>query len=441
MKAHEFSFWSRISTWGTLLVLLFFAVGGTSPFQNGAVKLRAASTDSHSLAERALTALAYGAILLLFLPRWRAVAGRMFSVLPVVALLVLAALSAGWADGGARTLGYAAMLGMTAVFAAYLSRAYSFDRLAALMAAVGAVALPASAALALALPQYGLDQLGGHAGAWKGVFSSKNNFGQMVVLLFAFAWYQRPVSGLGRVGRVVYMAALVAALGLTQAATSYVFLALFLVYAASAHLVARFRRADMFAVAGAAAGLLAMCAALLYTYRDALLALVQKDTTLTGRTMLWSAAADSIAKHPWLGYGYQGFWRGLTGESANVALAVGNIYGQAQSGFLDTWLQLGAAGLALVLLLVLLAFRDVLGRLDLRARPALQCRVAVVLLTLAYNTDETSLLDPKHLGWVLFLTACYGLRAAAREPAAATIPGRGVAPFVPPALAPAVRVS
>ncbi len=34
-----------------------------------------------------------------------------------------------------------------------------------------------------------------------------------------------------------------------------------------------------------------------------------KDTTLTGRTVLWDYAEDQIAKEPWLGVGENGFWR------------------------------------------------------------------------------------------------------------------------------------
>lgn len=34
-----------------------------------------------------------------------------------------------------------------------------------------------------------------------------------------------------------------------------------------------------------------------------------KDMTLTGRTVLWQRAQVLIAEHPWLGHGFQAFWR------------------------------------------------------------------------------------------------------------------------------------
>lgn len=43
-------------------------------------------------------------------------------------------------------------------------------------------------------------------------------------------------------------------------------------------------------------------------FQEELLALVNKDSTLTGRTLLWHHAARMWVDHPVLGTGYQGFW-------------------------------------------------------------------------------------------------------------------------------------
>ncbi len=42
---------------------------------------------------------------------------------------------------------------------------------------------------------------------------------------------------------------------------------------------------------------------------EAVLGHFGKDSTLTGRTVLWTYAEDQIAKHPFLGVGSEGFWR------------------------------------------------------------------------------------------------------------------------------------
>jgi O-antigen ligase len=147
---------------------------------------------------------------------------------------------------------------------------------------------------------------------------------------------------------------------------------------------------------------------------DFLIELLGKDMTLTGRTGIWVAVLDSIAKRPLLGYGYQAFWLGLEGESYRVILAVSWVLAQAQNGFLDIMLEDGVAGLAIVLLVFGFALRDGVVCL-LRARDNAQLRavewyLTIVILTLLYNLDESFLFDPKQLPSMIFLLACIGLR-------------------------------
>jgi exopolysaccharide production protein ExoQ len=123
---------------------------------------------------------------------------------------------------------------------------------------------------------------------------------------------------------------------------------------------------------------------------------------------------DSIAKRPLFGYGYQAFWLGLEGESYRVILAVSWVLAQAQNGFLDVMLEMGMLGLAIVLLVFGFAFRDAVVCL-LRAREDIHLRavewyLTIVVLTLIYNLDESFLFDPKHLGSLIFLLACVGLK-------------------------------
>jgi exopolysaccharide production protein ExoQ len=148
---------------------------------------------------------------------------------------------------------------------------------------------------------------------------------------------------------------------------------------------------------------------------DFLFSLLGKDVTLTGRTGIWSAVLDSIAKRPLLGYGYQAFWLGLEGESYRVILAVSWVLAQAQNGFLDVMLEMGIAGLAIVVLVFGFAFRDgvvcLLHSHDQAQLRAVEWYLAIVLLTLLYNLDESFLFDPKHLGSLIFLLACIGLKS------------------------------
>ncbi len=64
----------------------------------------------------------------------------------------------------------------------------------------------------------------------------------------------------------------------------------------------------LLAILAAGAGGVAMVAAQQGLDLSSLLAAAGKDTSLTGRTFLWSRARDYIAMRPVLGVGYQAFW-------------------------------------------------------------------------------------------------------------------------------------
>ena len=97
-----------------------------------------------------------------------------------------------------------------------------------------------------------------------------------------------------------------------------------------------------------------------------------------------------------------------------MILAVSWVLAQAQNGFLDVTLEMGIAGLTIVLLVFGFAFRDgvvclLRSRDDTNLR-AVEWYLAIVILTLIYNLDESFLFDPKHLGSMIFLLACIGLK-------------------------------
>jgi O-antigen ligase len=97
-------------------------------------------------------------------------------------------------------------------------------------------------------------------------------------------------------------------------------------------------------------------------------------------------------------------------------------------------LEMGATGLAVVLLVFGFAFRDALtclfrSRNDAQLR-AVEWYLAVVLLTFIYNLDESFLFTPKHLCWMIFLIACVGLKMEwmGLQVSTAHLPARRIAP-------------
>lgn len=73
---------------------------------------------------------------------------------------------------------------------------------------------------------------------------------------------------------------------------------------------------------------------------DAMLASIGKDTSLTGRTLLWSRAADVIAAHPWGGVGLQAFWY-EGNQDAERFWSYFYIYSHRGFHFHNLWLETG----------------------------------------------------------------------------------------------------
>jgi exopolysaccharide production protein ExoQ len=125
--------------------------------------------------------------------------------------------------------------------------------------------------------------------------------------------------------------------------------------------------------------------------------------TLSGRTLIWDFANSEIARSPVLGWGYQSFW--LVGPDApSVVDASGWIKAMpsAHNGYLDTTLDLGYVGLALLVIFIFTTLHAI-GRVTNR-----EPRRAWLLLTLALyviltNFLETIWMHGTDMLWLIFV--------------------------------------
>lgn len=153
--------------------------------------------------------------------------------------------------------------------------------------------------------------------AARGVFSSKNSLGTAMVILWIAAICVALDNGfrpLARLGAAVLALLAVRLIIMSDSATA-VLLAL-----ASVLIVITVRARSLLngmalvAILGlgvGAAALLGFWIALAVPEIDPVgyvLGRFGKDTTLTGRTVLWQYAIEEIRRHPWLGIGHGGFW-------------------------------------------------------------------------------------------------------------------------------------
>jgi O-antigen ligase len=134
--------------------------------------------------------------------------------------------------------------------------------------------------------------------------------------------------------------------------------------------------------------------------------LMDKDPTITQRTVIWAEVLPSIVKHPFAGYGYLSFWQGLNGESMNAVLVTGWMEAQAQDGYLDVLLGLGVIGLAPILWMFVRGFVQAAKAIERRkAGPVVLLATVLLPLILAENVGESSILMPLGVPWFYALFA------------------------------------
>jgi exopolysaccharide production protein ExoQ len=406
--------WSRASTWGLMLPLLYFALDGVSPFVNGAASMRAVSTGSSPFWDRLNNVLILGGCMFFVIRRHQAIRSLAMKVKLITVFPILALLLCPVSQQATRTISSGAVLLGGILLVYYIMSRYTLNEVLELILILETGTIMASIFFALVLPQYGRDLMGGHSSAWKGIFSAKNYLGNITLFFLTAIVAYRPRTSFLRSLRLSQIFFCLVAIAFSRAATTYMLTAVYIGYAMMLRTVRGFRKKDYLVAFILLFTAFVALIAVVVLQPDLLFSLLGKDGTLTGRTEIWDAVAGSIAKRPLLGYGYQAFWLGFQGESYRIILTVTWALGQAQNGFLDVTLEMGVIGLIVVLLIFGFAFRDAIVCL-LRSRDVGQLRavewyLAIVLLTLVYNLDESLLFEPRHLGSLMFVLACVGLK-------------------------------
>jgi O-antigen ligase len=237
----------------------------------------------------------------------------------------------------------------------------------------------------------------------------------MVTFLLSVAFYV-PVRSLpDKLLRVIYVLFAVFLVGMTRARTGWIVMVALLAYVGIMKLIGSFRAGDRVAVAVMLALVLMASAVGGALYYSEILVFLGKDPTLTGRTDIWKLAVVSAMKSPLFGYGYRAFWTGLKGESAFIALMEKWTVPGAHNGFLETWLDLGLIGLGMVLITMVVAFRDAVNCFRYGATPLVRWYVSILVMTVVTNMAEMTLMYPNYLTWIMYVLACVGLAHESKQ--------------------------
>ncbi len=318
-------------------------------------------------------------------------------------LLILAIVSFGWSVAPLVTLKRAVGLLGTSILGFYLGMRFTRQELLQFLVYALALSAILSLGTVLLFPALGITTVDvGSGTGWRGVFLTKNDLG-LAMAMSAVMSILYVIDH--RRHRLVGMAILLLSVSLLLLSTSkgaLVVLVTLLLFLPLTRLPRwRFGLAipALMLVISVGGGI----GVWLVSNIDSLLGLMGRDITLTGRTQLWAVLWEMIQRHPFLGYGYGGFWLGLQGYSLEVYQTIRWLPTHAHNGLLQLGLALGVVGIALV---ALSFFRNLGRALALtqhkHAIASAFPLISLVLLVL-FNVTESELLAYNSIYWILYV--------------------------------------
>jgi O-antigen ligase len=327
---------------------------------------------------------------------------------PLLWLIVgLTFVSAVWSVDPGMTDRRSVALLFTTLFGVTLGARFDWRSLSEVLATGFAILAVTSFLLGLLAPSWGrMTEI--FPGAWSGVWGEKNALGNRMalgVVIFLAAAALNP----DRRVRWWLMASLAFLLiVLSTSKTSIIGLVLGL---SSFGLVFLVRRGPVTAVVAtflAVSSAIVMGLTLVFGL-DAILGLLGKDATLTGRTFLWAAIDRQAELSPWTGYGYGAVWDEQTvwGPLAWITKHAGFRAYEAHNSWLELWLSLGYVGVGLfALYFIEIWIRAILA---LYRNPGAYLALPLLAILSATAIDETIMLNYNDLVWVLFVAVAVRL--------------------------------
>lgn len=415
------------------VLFAFFAMQGSIPgiAPGQALEMTAAApTGLTTIGGIASQAIAYTLIIVLVLRRprliLRQIAAHPWLILPGL-LALLAVASSAWSLDPLLTFRRSLPFALAGLFGLYFSARFSLPRQLAILRLTMIALAAATIAIVFLNPALGLDHSTGHAADWQGVFTQKNACGRIMVFATAVILFGERITP----PRIAALALFLFVLVMSGSRAAWIIeAALLLLWIAVA--IARRTSPRVRLVLAVTAPLIIVAsgsALILNVHR--LAPLLGRDPTLSGRAAIWAQVAHSIAQRPFLGYGYNAFWRGMQGPSFQIAASVHFIVVHAHNGFLEIALELGFAGFILFAFTWLHAWLKIWplwmhGPIDRIAWP-----LAVIALIALCNLDENTLLLYNGLFWVLYIAALATIENPGDRHHTAPVPPREILTTAP----------
>ena len=167
------------------------------------------------------------------------------------------------------------------------------------------------------------------------------------------------------------------------------------------------------------------CSALFFSIGSGALETLGRNSTLTGRTEIWSLVLGMV-QNPVFGTGYENFWLGSRLEQ------VWSVYwfhlNEAHSGYIEVFLNLGWVGIMLLAIMIFTAYREIINSFQHDFYTA-QLRLALLVTALIYSLTEAGFRMMSPVWFVCLLAAASAPRLRARAVVRQRISKFGVVPM------------
>ncbi|HPC02621.1 MAG TPA: O-antigen ligase family protein [Syntrophales bacterium] len=275
----------------------------------------------------------------------------------------------------------------------------------------------------------------GDAESWIGIATSKNTLGQIaMVSAIIFIWERiqgEKDKAVRRIDILYILMSLYLLKGSDDAVSMTsvsVFIVALFIFSMLRLMKSHMSRIKPFIALGCIAIFTVLLAVILHSlnpasedsFLGAIVRLMGRDPTLTGRTEIWQDVYEVASRSPLVGVGFGAFW---IGRLVNIPWTENLTWtlGQAHNGYVDTYLQLGWVGIVLLFAVFLSAIPGMVRTFREDFDYGL-FRSTLFLVILFVNITETTFLRGEHQMWFLFLIAIISIPQRREQPTAAPSP-------------------
>jgi exopolysaccharide production protein ExoQ len=264
----------------------------------------------------------------------------------VLAIFVLA--SAAWSVSSEATVRSGVQYLVFIITAIGVSGTLDGDDFMDLLAKVCFLSAIASMILLIVSPE---SVIGEFAGDFRGVFPQKNPLGQAMAMGALASLHGILTSRRRRFFRIVMLTTVTLVTARASSATSLLTIALFILLGLTTKIMEK--RGSAASILIGCTLVLAVPVALMSLFDGgALLGMMGKDATLTGRTDIWEYVIPDIYQRPLLGWGYAAFWTADNPAAWKISDILRWWVPQAHNGVLEILLSVGFVGLVFYVFLL-----------------------------------------------------------------------------------------